>query len=70
MAKKKTSAKPANEGFLNSAAQAIGATLGQLVKKAGVASSPVAAKAPVKKAPAKKTVGARTKKKAPAKRTK
>jgi hypothetical protein len=61
MTKKKTSTKPTNEGFLTSAAQAIGATLGQLAKKAGVTSSP-----PTKKAPAKKT--AATRKKAPIKR--
>jgi hypothetical protein len=58
---KKAPKKSTNEGFLTSAAQAIGATLGQLAKKAGVTSS---AESP--KAPAKKTAARR--KKAPIKR--
>ena len=64
--KKKTPTKPADEGFLTTAAQAIGSTLGQLAKKAGVVSAPVA---PVRKKAAvkKKTV---VKKKAAAKKTK
>ena len=63
--KKKTPAKPA-EGFLTTAAQAIGSTLGQLAKKTGVASAPV--KAAPKKAPVKKKTT--VKKKATAKKTK
>jgi len=63
---KKNPAKPAEEGFLTTAAQAIGSTLGQLAKKAGVASAPVKA-APKKAGVKKKTV---VKKKAAAKKTK
>ena len=63
--KKKTPAKPA-EGFLTTAAQAIGSTLGQLAKKAGVASAPM--KPARKKAVAKKKTVA--KKKAVAKKMK
>jgi hypothetical protein len=61
--KKKTAAKPADEGFLTTAAQAIGTTLGQLAKKAGVAP------APAKPAPKKKRAVA-VKKKAVAKKKK
>ena len=50
--KKKTPVKPADEGFLTTAAQAIGSTLGQLAKKAGVVSPP--AKGAAKKAAVKK----------------
>jgi hypothetical protein len=60
--KKKTAAKPVDEGFLTTAAQAIGTTLGQLAKKAGVAT------APAKPAPKKKR--AAVKKKAVAKKKK
>jgi hypothetical protein len=59
--KKKKPVKSADEGFLTTAAQAIGSTLGQLAKKAGVVPPPS------KPAPKKKTV---TKKKAAAKKTK
>jgi DNA mismatch repair protein MutH len=48
--KKKKPAQPADEGFLTTAAQAIGSTLGELAKKAGVVSPPAAKK----KTPAKK----------------
>jgi hypothetical protein len=44
-----TKKKPADEGFLTTAAQTIGSTLGQLVKKAGEVTSPAPKKA-VKKA--------------------
>jgi hypothetical protein len=64
--KKKQPAKPADEGFLTTAAQAIGSTLGQLAKKAGVASAPP--KPAPKKTVAKKKIPA--KKKAAAKKTK
>jgi len=50
--KKKKPAQPADEGFLTTAAQAIGSTLGQLAKKAGVAPAPT--KPAPKKAAAKK----------------
>jgi hypothetical protein len=61
-----TKKKAADKGFLKVAAQTIGATLGQLAKKAGV----VAAPAPVKKkAVAKKKVAVVAKKKAPVKKT-
>lgn len=63
--KKKTPAKAADAGFLTTAAQAIGSTLGQLAKKAGVASSAAPAK-PAAKAVTKKKPTA--KKKAPAKK--
>jgi hypothetical protein len=73
MAKKKTSTQATNPGFLTTAAQAIGATLGELAKKAGVASPPVAVKRAVKRA-TKKAVASRkkapSKKKAPLKRSK
>jgi hypothetical protein len=62
--KKKKPAPPANEGFLTTAAQAIGSTLGQLAKKAGVSPEPVKPapkKAAVKKKPvAKKTAAKKT----------
>jgi hypothetical protein len=64
---KKKSVKKADDGFLTTAAQAIGSTLGQLAKKAGVAPAP--AKPAPKKKPAaavKKVV----KKKAAAKKKK
>ena len=60
MAKKKTSKQATDEGFLTTAAQAIGGTLGQLAKKVGVTSPSVAAK------PTKKVVASR--KKAPIKK--
>jgi hypothetical protein len=64
--KKKKPAKPADEGFLTTAAQAIGSTLGQLAKKAGVAPTPAkpASKKPVvkTKAVAKKKTAAKKKK--------
>jgi hypothetical protein len=63
--KKKNPAKPADEGFLTTAAQAIGSTLGHLAKKAGVASAPFEP-APKKAAVKKKTA---VKKKAAAKKT-
>ncbi|MGA3190315.1 MAG: hypothetical protein ABSF22_24685 [Bryobacteraceae bacterium] len=44
-----TKKKPADEGFLTTAAQTIGSTLGQLAKKAGVVSAPAPKKVPVKK---------------------
>jgi hypothetical protein len=73
MAKKKASQQATDEGFLTAAAQVIGATLGQLAKKAGVTSPPVAAKPAPKKA-AKKVAASRKKsplkKKAPLKRSK
>jgi hypothetical protein len=56
--KKKKPAKPADEGFLTTAAQAIGSTLGQLAKKAGVAPPP-AKPAPKKKIDAKKKAAAK-----------
>jgi hypothetical protein len=62
--KKKTPAKPADEGFLTSAAQAIGSTLGQLAKKAGVAPpKPAPKKSALKKRAAlkKKTVAKKPK---------
>jgi hypothetical protein len=72
--KKKTSNKNTSEGFLTSAAQAIGTTLGQLAKKAGVTSASVSAKPPSKKAAAKKKAAPRkrapVKKKASVKRAK
>jgi hypothetical protein len=55
--------KPKAEGFLTTAAQAIGSTLGQLAKKAGVVTVPAKAR---KKSPAKKTAAAV--KKAPVKK--
>lgn len=66
--KKKTPVKLADAGFLTTAAQAIGSTLGQLAKKAGVASPAATAKPAAKKSAAKKK--APTKKKAAAKKTK
>jgi hypothetical protein len=73
MAKKKASEQATNEGFLTTAAQAIGATLGQIAKKAGVTSPPVAAKPAPKKA-TKKVAASRKKaplkKKAPVRRPK
>jgi hypothetical protein len=64
MANKKAPAKPADEGFLTTAAQAIGSTLGQLAKKAGITSTPVSKparrKAAVKKAPIKKKLSRRS----------
>lgn len=62
MTKKKTSKKLTDEGSLTSAAQAIGAALGQLAKKAGVTSSSAALKPPMEKTPTK-----RARKKPPAK---
>jgi hypothetical protein len=61
MANKKKTLKPGEEGFLTTAAQAIGSTLGQIAVKTGVV-APRKKKAVAKK----KTVAA--KKKAPAKR--
>jgi hypothetical protein len=51
MANKKKTAKAADEGFLTTAAQAIGSTLGQLALKTGVVATPPAGrkKAAVKK---------------------
>jgi hypothetical protein len=43
MANKKKSGKPVHNGFLTMTAQAIGSTLGQLAKKAGVGGSPAIA---------------------------
>ena len=57
MATKKKPAKPANEGFLTTAAEAIGSTLGQFAKKAGDVIS--AASAPAK--PAKKKTASKKK---------
>jgi hypothetical protein len=57
-----TKKKPADEGFLTTAAQTIGSTLGQLAKKAGVVSAPVVAKPAQKKAAVKKPVAAVKKK--------
>jgi hypothetical protein len=53
-----TKKKPADEGFLTTAAQTIGSTLGQLAKKAGVVSPPAVAKPAQKKAAVKKPVAA------------
>jgi hypothetical protein len=73
MANKKAPAKPADEGFLTTAAQAIGSTLGQLAKKAGVTSTPVSKPARRKVAVQKPRVTVKrapTKKKAVAKKAK
>jgi hypothetical protein len=56
--KKKPAAPPTEEGFLTTAAQAIGSTLGQLAKKAGVVSSPAPAR---KKSGMKKRVAVKKK---------
>jgi hypothetical protein len=45
-----TKTKTADEGFLTTAAQTIGSTLGQLVKKAGDVAASMPKKAAVKKA--------------------
>jgi hypothetical protein len=58
--KKTKPAQPADEGFLTTAAQAIGSTLGQLAKKAGVVPAPP--KPAPKKAATKKKVAAKKKK--------
>jgi hypothetical protein len=44
MAIKKKTAQPADEGFLTTAAQAIGSTLGQIAVKTGVVSAPSTAR--------------------------
>jgi len=54
--KKKTPAPPADEGFLTTAAQAIGSTLGQIAKKAGVVTPPAKPAAKKKTAAKKKAV--------------
>jgi hypothetical protein len=58
--KKKPAGPPAEEGFLTTAAQAIGSTLGQLAKKAGVVSSPAPSPAR-KKSGMKKRVAVKNK---------
>jgi hypothetical protein len=54
MATKTKPAKPANEGFLTTAAEAIGSTLGQFAKKAGDVLSAASAKPAKKKAAIKR----------------
>jgi hypothetical protein len=63
MATKKKTAKAADEGFLTTAAQAIGSTLGQLAVKTGVAVPPAKRKKAVVKKNAIVKKKAATKKK-------
>jgi NADPH:quinone reductase-like Zn-dependent oxidoreductase len=65
MAQTKKPVTPADESFLTTAAQAIGSTLGQLAKKAGVVAP---AKPASKKVAAKKKPAPLVKKKAPVKK--
>jgi hypothetical protein len=64
----KKPAAPVDEGFLTAAAQAIGSTLGQLAKKAGVVSAPAPTKPRSKKVAVQKKRAPVPKKKAAVKK--